>query len=64
MIEKLAYSIDEAAAALSLSRSAVKALLYTGKLKYKQAGRRKLIPRWALDEFLSGADSPNGFVCL
>ena len=57
MTEKLAYSIDEAAEALSLSRSAVMELIYTGKIKHVAVGRRKLIPRWALNEFLSATES-------
>lgn len=57
MTEKLAYSIDEAAEALSISRSAMKGLLYTGQVKKRLVGRRVLIPRWALDEFLSTAES-------
>lgn len=58
MTERLAYSIAEAAEALSLSRSAVKELIYTGKIKVIRVGRRVLIPKWALDEFLSDTDSP------
>ena len=57
MNERLAYSIDEAAEALSLSRSAVKLLLNTGEIKSRKVGRRVLIPRHALDDFLSCADS-------
>ena len=57
MVDKLAYSIAEAAAALSLSRNAVKELIYTGKLKHVQVGRRKLIPRWALDQFLGQTEA-------
>ena len=57
MTEKLAYSIDEAADLLSISRSAMKDLLNTGQIKKKPVGRRVLIPRWALDEFLSTAES-------
>ena len=58
MTEKLAYSITEAAEAMSLSRSATKELIYQGKLKSVRVGRRRIIPRWALDQFLSGTDSP------
>ena len=58
MAEKLAYSLDEAAEALSLSRSAVKELVYRGTLKSKRVGRRRIIPRQALDDFLSGDDNP------
>ena len=58
MTEQLAYSIAEAATALSLSRSATKELIYSGRIKFLRSGRRVLIPRWALDEFLSSAESP------
>ena len=58
MTEKLAYSITEAAEAMSLSRSAVKELIYQSKLKSLRVGRRRIIPRWALEQFLGGKDSP------
>ena len=58
MPDKIAYSIDEAAEALSLSRSAVKEQLYQGRLSFKRVGRRILIPRWALDAFLTTDDRP------
>ena len=54
---RLAYSIDEAADALSLSRSTVKELVYTGEIKKLKVGRRVVIPHWALVEFLSCSDS-------
>lgn len=54
MTEKLAYSIDEAAAALSISRSSMKTLLYTGQVDSVCSGRRRLVPRWALMKYLNG----------
>lgn len=60
MPEKLAYSIDEAAAALSLSRNSVKELVYQQRLKSVRVGRRVLIPRWAIDQFLNVGDEPSG----
>ena len=57
MTDKLAFSIDETAQALSISRNAVKDLIYTGKIKVIRVGRRVLIPRWSLDEFLADAES-------
>ena len=59
MAEKLAYSINEAAETLSLSRSALKELIYSGQLKHIAVGRRKLVPRWAIDEFLSAENVPS-----
>ena len=51
-LEKLAYSLDEAAEILSLSRSSVKELLYQHRLQGLKVGRKWLISRWALKRFL------------
>lgn len=56
-LERLAFSIDETAQILSLSRSTVKEQLYQGRLKGRKVGRRWLVPRWAIDEFLAAAVS-------
>ena len=56
MAEKLAYSITEAAEAMSLSRSAVKELVYQNKLGSVRVGRRRIIPRWALEQFLNNTE--------
>ena len=53
MLEKFAYSLEETATLLSISRSAVKELAYSGKIKSVVVGRRRLIPRQAILEFLS-----------
>lgn len=61
MTEKLAFSIEEAAQALSLSRSALKEEIYQGRIEVKRVGRRVLVPRWSLDKFLSETDAkPTG----
>ena len=60
MTEKLAYSIDEAATALSLSRSAVKEEIYQGRIEFKRVGRRVLIPKWSLENYLSKTESLTG----
>ena len=61
MCEKLAFSIDETAELLGLSRSGVKELIYHGELKVRRVGRRVLVPRWCLDEFLARTDEiPDG----
>ena len=57
MPEKLALSIDEAAAALGVSRSALKEEIYGGRIHVKRVGRRVLIPRWALDQYLDNPDA-------
>lgn len=52
MSEKVAYSIDEAAYALGLGRTTVKKLIATGRLASVRVGRRRLIPRSALVDYV------------
>ncbi|MBE2997247.1 helix-turn-helix domain-containing protein [Nocardiopsis sp. HNM0947] len=52
MDEKVAYSVDEAAQALSLGRTTVKQLIATGDLPSVRVGRRRLIPRSALETYV------------
>jgi excisionase family DNA binding protein len=51
---RLAFSPDEAAELLGISRELVFDLLRTGQLKSVKAGRRRLISRANLDAFLAG----------
>ncbi len=53
---RLAFSPVEVAAALGISRELVDDLIRTGQLRSIKAGRRRLISRKALAEFL--ADDP------
>lgn len=48
----LAYSVNETAKALRLSRTTVCNLIYSGQLKHRKVGRRVLVPRAALERFL------------
>ena len=57
MNDKLAYPIAEAAAALSLSEWTLREMCYRGQIASRKVGRRRIIPRWALDEFL-GVPTP------
>jgi excisionase family DNA binding protein len=52
--DRLAYSPDEAAELLGISRELVHDLLRTGQLGSVKAGRRRLIGKHHLDEFLAG----------
>jgi len=52
--ERLAYSPDEAAELLGISRELVHDLLRTGELGSVKAGRRRLIGKRHLDAFLAG----------
>ncbi|MDR3589809.1 MAG: helix-turn-helix domain-containing protein [Negativicutes bacterium] len=49
---KKVYEVTEVQQVLGLSRNTVMALLLSGKLKSVRAGRRWLIPAWALDSYL------------
>jgi excisionase family DNA binding protein len=51
---RLAFSPDEVAAALGISRELVNDLIRTGQLGSVKAGRRRLISRQHVDEFLGG----------
>jgi excisionase family DNA binding protein len=53
--ERLAYSPDEAAELLGISRELVHDLLRTGQLGSVKAGRRRLIAKHHLDAFLHGS---------
>lgn len=48
----LAYNIVGAAEQFGLSRNYVRKLLATGELRHRKAGRRILVPRAALEEWL------------
>ena len=52
--ERLAYSPDEAAELLGISRELVHDLLRTGQLGSVRAGRRRLIAKHHLEAFLAG----------
>jgi excisionase family DNA binding protein len=52
--ERLAYSPDEAAELLGISRELIHDLLRTGQLGSVKAGRRRLIARHHLETFLAG----------
>ena len=52
--ERLAYSPDETAELLGISRELVHDLLRTGQLGSVKAGRRRLIGKHHLEAFLAG----------
>jgi excisionase family DNA binding protein len=49
---RLAYSIDEAAQAIGVSKRTIEELLSTGQLRSKVIGRRRLIPVSALRKLI------------
>jgi len=52
-IERLAYSVEEAATALGLSRDVIYDQLRTGRLRSLKVGRRRTISRQHIDDFLA-----------
>ena len=57
-MDKLAYTLPEAAEELSLGLSTVKSEVSKGNIKSKSVGRRVIIPRWALLEYLEQPKQP------
>jgi excisionase family DNA binding protein len=49
---RLLYSIPEAATMLGLSRSTLYLLIQTRQLKTRRIGRRRMIPKAALEAFI------------
>ena len=56
--ERLAYSVDEAAHLTGLSRDLLYDEMRRGNLPYRKVGRRRLITRQHLQQFLGLASSP------
>jgi excisionase family DNA binding protein len=57
LLDRLAYSVDEAALLTGLSRDLLYDQMRTGKLVYLKVGRRRIITRNELQSFLTRAAS-------
>jgi excisionase family DNA binding protein len=57
--ERLAYSVDEVAQLTGLSRDLLYDEMRRGHLAYLKVGRRRLITRQHLDQFLNAAPEPS-----
>ena len=57
MVPAVLYTVDEAADALRLSRSAIYELIRSGRLRSVKSGRRRLVPVAALSEYVAALDS-------
>jgi excisionase family DNA binding protein len=55
-VPAMLYGVDEAANALRLSRSVLYELIRSGRLRTVKAGRRRLVPVAALDEYVDSLD--------
>jgi excisionase family DNA binding protein len=53
-VPRLAFSLDEAAHSSSLSRRTLYKLINTGELQTVKRGRRRLVPRDALEQLCRG----------
>jgi len=53
-VTPILLNVDEAAAALRLSRSLLYKLIRSGQLRTVKAGRRRLVPVAALTEYVDG----------
>lgn len=53
-MERLAYSVEETAEALNVSRDLIYDYLRTGELESVKLGNRRLITREAINAFLAG----------
>jgi excisionase family DNA binding protein len=58
MMDKLTYSVPEAAQVLGVGKSTVYQLLQRGKLRSVTVGKRRLVPRAAVLEYLGLPDLP------
>ena len=56
IVNERRYTLNEAAAALEISRSSVQRLRNSGALKYKQIGGKVVISESQLAEYLAEAD--------
>jgi excisionase family DNA binding protein len=54
--ERLAYSVDEAAEVIGVSRDHIYDLLRTGLLRSVKSGRRRLITKGQLEAYLAGLE--------
>lgn len=56
--QRLTYSVDEVAAILGISRSAVYDCIARGEIPARRLGRRIVVVRAALETFLAESDGP------
>ncbi|HEV3212918.1 MAG TPA: helix-turn-helix domain-containing protein [Acidimicrobiales bacterium] len=56
--ERLTLSVEQAAAALGISRASAYEAVHRGEIPHIKIGKRMLIPRASLDRLLASADRP------
>lgn len=57
MMEKLAYSINETARALSLGRTSIYAMISDGRLEAFKLGRRTLVKAESIQRLVNGGQA-------
>jgi excisionase family DNA binding protein len=55
VVERLVYTVDEAASALCLSRAGIYELIRSEQVRSIKVGRRRLVPVNALREYIDAA---------
>ena len=56
--ERLTMSVEEAARVLGIGRSSCYEAVARGEIRSVRVGRRRLIPRWVIDEMLRATSGP------
>ncbi|MGH3494772.1 MAG: helix-turn-helix domain-containing protein [Sciscionella sp.] len=56
--ERLAYNTEEVADLLGIHPWQVRHLIRTGRLRARNTGKRYIVSRQVVDEYLSGSDNP------
>lgn len=51
-IEPLTYTFEEARALIGVGRDTMSRLLSSERIFSRKEGRRRIIPRWAVDEYI------------
>ena len=54
--DRLAYRVKEAAELVGLSETMMRGLLLRGEIASKKVGKARLVPRWALEEWLEQSE--------
>ena len=56
-MDQLALSVQQAAEMVSISETKMRELLLSGEIASKKVGKRRIVPRWALEQWLDETES-------
>jgi excisionase family DNA binding protein len=51
-VERLLFTVEQCAEALGIGRTKAYELVLKGEISSVKVGRRRLVPRWALEKFI------------